>query len=344
MKLKKLTACVLAGAMALSVAFTGCGGSTINANAVGATLNGEDISLGLMNFMARYQQAISDASYLMYFGTEMWSTEMSEGVTMEDSTKESVVNSIHTAYLLEEHMKDYGVEVTAEETAAIEAAAKEFMTENSKKGIEQLGATEEYVKEMLRLYTIEQKMYSAIFAASKATVTDEEAAQRTFSYVKVSSTSTTDENGNSVEYTEEEKTELAAVVAEFATTAAEAENFEEAAETAGYTVSTYSYGADESSMDEKVIAAADALKEGEVSELITTDKDYYIIRLDSEHDEAKTAEKKASLLTEKKTEEYNKICEEYRKESEFKLNEENWATVKFDRLFRIATEETTENK
>lgn len=342
MRFKKLTACVLAGAMALSVALTGCGGSTVDANAVGATLNGEDISLGLMNFMARYQQAISDASYLMYFGTEMWSQEISEGVTMEDSTKESVVTSIQTAYLLEDHMADYGVEITAEETAAMEAAAKQFMTDNSKKAITQLGATEEYVKEMLRLYTIEQKVYTAILAASKATVTDEEAAQRTFSYVKVSSTSTTDANGNSVEYTEEEKAELATKMADFATEAAK--DFEGAAKTAGYTVSTYSYGANESSMDEKIIAAADALKEGEVSELITTDSDYYIIRLDSEYDKEKTAEKKESLLAEKKEEEYNTICAGYREESEFAVNEANWATVKFDRLFSVATttEETEE--
>lgn len=336
MKLKKLVACMLAGAMVLSVALTGCGGSTINASAVGATLNGEDISLGLMNFMARYQQAISDASYLAYFGPEMWSMEMSEGVTMEESTKDSVVNSVQTAYLLEDHMADYKVEITAEETAKIEEAAKKFMADNSEKAIAQLGATEEYVKEMLRLYTIEQKMYTAIFEASKATVTDEEAAQRTFSYVRVSSATTTDEEGKTVDYTEEEKKELAAKIQEFAKEAAK--DFDGAAEAAGYTVSTYSYGADESSMNEKVIAAADALKAGEISELITTDSDYYVIRLDSEHDAEKTEEKKASLLNEKKTEEYNNICEEYRNASTFELNEENWATVKFDRLFGVAAQ------
>lgn len=227
---------------------------------------------------------------------------------------------------------------------AIEEAAKQFMADNSSKAIKQLGATEEYVKEMLRLYTIEQKMYAAIFAASEVKVTDEEAAQRTFSYIKVSSTGTTDADGNTVEYTDEEKAELETAMQELAKAAKK--DFDAAAEDSGYTVSTYSYGADETSMNEAVIEAADALKEGKVSDLITTDTDYYVIRLDSEYDEEKTAEAKKSMLAEKKNEEYTAICEGYKEEATFELNEEAWANVKFDRLFGVAAseKETTEEQ
>lgn len=340
MKFKKLTACILAAAMTMSVALTGCGGSSIDANAVGATLDGEEISLGFMNFMARYQQAISDASYIAYFGTEMWSTEISEGVTMEDSTKESVANSVETMYLLEAHMADYGVEITEDELTAMETAAKKFMSDNSSKAIKQMGASEEYVKEMLRLYTIQQKMQDAIYEATEITVTEEDAAQRTFSYVKVSATSTTDSDGNSVDYTDEEKTALAAAMAEYA--AAAKEDFDGAAEENEYTVSTYSYGADESSMDEAVITAADALKEGEVSALITTDDNYYVIRLDSELDEEATATKLESLISKQKSENYTAVCDGYKEAATWELNEEAWATVKFDRLFGVASEEAAE--
>lgn len=338
MKLKRLTACMLAGAMTLSVALTGCG-STINGDAVGATLDGKEISLGLMNFMARYQQALGDVSYLAYFGTGMWKQELSEGTTMEDSTKESVAESIETMYLLEEHMADYNVEITGEELAAMEEATRQFMADNSKKAIKQLGATEEYVKEMLRLNTIQHKMQQAIFDAADVEVTDEEAAQRTFSYFRVSTTTTQDSDGNSVDMTDEEKEALAFDMKGIATAAKK--DFEGTAEKNEYTISTYSYGADEEYMDEAVITAADALKEGEISKLITTDDYYYVLRLDSEYDEEKTADKKESLIQQKKTEEYTTICDNYKKAATFEVNEKEWAKVKFDRLFGLAAEEDT---
>lgn len=350
MKVKRLTTCLLAGAMALSVALTGCG--KIDADAVGATLDGKEISLGFMNFMARYQQMSYDSYLLSYYGTEMWSQTVTEeekdddgnvtkpAQTMEENVKEAVAENIELMYLLEAHMADYNVEITDEETAAIEEAAKKFMSDNSKKAIKQLGATEEYVKEMLRLTTIQQKMYDAILEASTVTVTDEEAAQRTYSYIQVSTTSTTDSDGNSVDLTDEEKEQLASDMEEYA--AAAKEDFEGAAKEKGYTVSTQSYGSD-NTLDEKLVAAADALKEGEISDLITTDSNYYVIRLDKEYDEEATAEKKESLLTTKKQEEYDSICEGYMEDAKFELNEEEWAKVKFNRLFSIASdEETTE--
>lgn len=350
MKVKRLTTCLLAGAMALSVALTGCG--KIDADAVGATLDGKEISLGFMNFMARYQQMSYDSYLLSYYGTEMWSQTVTEeekdddgnvtkpAQTMEENVKESVAENIELMYLLEAHMADYNVEITDEETAAIEEAAKKFMSDNSKKAIKQLGATEEYVKEMLRLTTIQQKMYDAILEASTVTVTDEEAAQRTYSYIQVSTTSTTDSDGNSVDLTDEEKGQLASDMEEYA--AAAKEDFEGAAKEKGYTVSTQSYGSD-NTLDEKLVAAADALKEGEISDLITTDSNYYVIRLDKEYDEEATAEKKESLLTTKKQEEYDSICEGYMEDAKFELNEEEWAKVKFNRLFSVASdEETTE--
>lgn len=336
MKLKKFTACILAGAVALTVALTGCG-SSVDQNAVGAILDGKEISLGQMNFLARYQQAISDASMLYLFGPEMWTTEISEGKTMEDSTKESVLNIMETNYLLEAHMADYGVEITEEELQAIETAAKKFMSDNSSKAIKQMGATEEYVKEMLRLNTIAQKMQAAIREAADVTVSDEEAARRTFSYFKASAPKGTDEEGNATDPTEEEKEAFAKEMEGIAADAKE--DFEGAAESKGYTVSKHSYGEGVTTLDEAVYTAADALKEGEISDLITVGDEYYVLRLDSEFDEEATASAKEALLNQKKSEAYTAVCDGYKEAASFEVNEEAWATVKFDRLFGVAGQE-----
>ena len=338
MKLKRLAACVLTIAMTCAVALTGCG-SSVDANATGATLNEKEISLGFMNFMAKYQQATYDSIYTLYFGTDYWSQEITEGMTMEDSVKSEIASSIERLYLLEEHMADYGVSITEEEMAAIEAAAARFLSDNDQKAIEQMGATTEYVAEMLRLYTIEQKMRAAIYAEEPAEVTDKEAAQRTFSYIRVSATTTTDDEGNSVDLTAEAKAELEVRLTELSKAAQE--DFEEAAEADGYSVYSYSYGSDESSMAEEVIAAADAMKEGDVSNLIVTENAYYIIRLDSEFDKEATEQRRTQLIEEKKAAHYTEVCDGYMEAADFQINEDAWAQVTFDKLFAIVTGEET---
>lgn len=337
MKAKKLGAFLLAAVMGMSV-LTGCG-SSINADAVGATLEGEEISLGFMNFMARYQQAIYDGYYSSMFGSDFWSQDLyGNGSDMVTTVKDQTTENIEILYLLEDHMKDYDVTVTKEEMTAIDKAAKQFMSDNTKTAIAQVGATEEYVKEMLRLNTIQKKMKDAMNQEVDTNVTDEEAAQKTFSYVKVNKTSTTDAEGKTVDYTDAEKAELTKSIEGFAQKAKT--DLDAAAKTAGYTVSTYSYGSDESSFDKEVIAAVDALEEGQMTSLLDTKENYYIARLDSTFDVEKTTAKKESIVTKRQEEHYTQICDGYKKDVTYKVKKEEWKKVKFDDLFTVKQETT----
>lgn len=337
MKAKKLLSLLLAAAMGASV-LTGC--NEIKADAVGATLNGEEISLGFMNFMAKFQQAVYDGYLGSMYGTgDYWSQDLSgNGSDMETTVKAQVAENVELLYLLEDHMEDYGVELTEEELSAIDEAADKFMSDNSKAAIEQIGATKEYVKEMLRLDTIQTKMNNAIGAEVDTEVSDEEAAQKTFSYVRVSKTSTTDADGNTVEYTDEQKEELKNTLNEYAKKAQE--DFDGAAEEAGYTVSTYSYGSDESSFAEAVITAADDMQDGDISDVLEDDNYYYIIRMDSTFDEQATASKKEEIVSQRKTDHYKEVCDGYREDAKYEVNESEWKKVKFDDLFTIKQDTT----
>ena len=184
MKARRLLPLLMAAVLGVSV-LTGCGNS-IDAKSVGATLDGTEITMGFMNFMAKYQQAIYDGQFSSMFGDQdIWSQDLfGEGTDTETSVKKSVSENIENFYVLEKHMADYKVEITDEELAKMDEAAETFMNDNSKKAIKQLGATKEYVKEMLRLSTIQSKMRSAMDAEVDTNVTDEEAAQKKISYVQ----------------------------------------------------------------------------------------------------------------------------------------------------------------
>lgn len=339
MKFKKLTAVLFAGLILGTAALSGCG--KINEDAVAATLNeSTEISLGYANFVARYQQANYDQFFVSYYGEGYWTNEdyAQDGKTMEDSTKEYIMNDIEMDYLLEAHMADYDVEITDEEQAAITAAAEQFMSDNTKEALKEMGATQEYVEKMLYYQTVEQKMREAIEAETDTNVSDEEAAQRTFSYMKIDLSGYTDDEGNWQTYTDEE---LEGVKQTAQAAAAIAENdFEAAAEAYSYDIRTYSYGSDEESEEEggfsdAVIAAANEMKEGDVSDLIEGTDCYYIIRLDSEFDEEATETKRQNIINTRKDEHYTEVTDGYKEDASFEINEKEWAKVKFDNVFTV---------
>ena len=80
------------------------------------------------------------------------------------------------------------------------------MSDNSKAALKEVGATQEYVERYLYLQTVEKRMKAAISATADTNVSDEEAAQRTFSYMKISLTTYTDESGKQQTYSADETT------------------------------------------------------------------------------------------------------------------------------------------
>ncbi len=343
MRTKKVTVLLLTAAMLTGMTVSGCG-NKINDTATFATLDDTTITMGVANFCAKYEQAMYDSYYMAIFGENMWESDLyGNGNTMTQDVKDEIEEELQTLYLLQAHMDEYDISVSEEEEAAILKAADDFIAANSKEAVKQIGAeNKDNVTELLRLRTIQNKMHNRMIEDADTEVTDEEAAQRSFSYVSVSTSGATDADGNQVEYTEEEKADLKSAAQEVA----KAEDFDAAAEAAGYTVSTASYGSAEdenATMDTAVLEAADALKEGEVSDVIETDSAYYVVRLDSEHDEEATASKKEELISQKQEDYYNDILDGWKEASKWTLNESEWAKVTFEDHFAQPKQEETES-
>jgi foldase protein PrsA len=297
--------------------------------------------------MCRYQQSYFDEAYRGYFGDDVWQQDLSgSGQTLQEDVKESVVEGLHEMYTLQDHMEEYDVEITAEEQEEISSAAAAFMAANSEDTLEEMGATQEIVEEVLTLYTIQSKMYDAIIALADTDVSDEEANMRGYTYVRASIAGYYDSDYNYTSYTDDE---IAAMNNEFesmATAAAEnPENLESIAEALGYTATTDSYNAD-SSLDEDVIAALDALGEGEVSGVIETDSYLYLVRLDSETDEDATEENRQSIIEDRQSTFYTDTVSGWQEDDGWTVNEKALAKIKFESAFTEAeeTEAVTEEE
>ena len=178
---KRILAAGMCASMAMGL-LTGCSSSN---DEVVAKMGDTKLTLGEANFMLRYSQAQTQSYLGAMFGegTNVFQQDLTgSGQAYGETVKESVLNDLKDMTILEQHMSDYNVELTDEDKAAIEEAAKQFIADNSKEVLKEMSATEETVSRILTLYTIQSKMETAIEADVDTEVSDEEAAQKTIQY------------------------------------------------------------------------------------------------------------------------------------------------------------------
>ncbi len=345
MRLKKLAALVLAGVLCLT-SFVGCG---VNPDETAATLGDQTVSAGVVNFVCKYQKAMIDDVYVSWFGEDFWEQDLyGYGTTMEEDMKSSIMDSLHDLYTLKAHMADYKVEITAEEETAIKEAVLAFLAANSEEAIEELGATEEIVTEVLTLYTIQAKMYDAIIADTDRNVTDEEANMRGITLVEIGITGEYNESGSYVKYTDEEVKAIKAT-AEKILTESSGVGLETAAKNNSYTASDTAYNKADDSMDETLLAALNALAVGETSGVIETTSALYIARIDEDVDAEATEDNREAIIAERESALYSEVLEGWQKDDGWTVNDAVVEKIDFHHLLTQTdpsennTEEGTEN-
>lgn len=354
MKLKRLSALALAGVITAGLALTGCG--SMDPEATVATVNDIPISLGLANFAAQFTAVDYDTYYMSYFGQDMWSSDPSgSGETMTDSVKKNTLETLEEYYLLEQHMADYGVVITEDELKEAEAAAQQFIADNSDEALKAMSATVDDVKEFLRLNLLQSKMRKAIVADVDTNVPDEDCAQKTFSYVRVSKAApgTTDEGSDGEEEkTDEEKVaeakEKAQKILDAALAGSQEDPLQAAADDNDANKSTCAYGTADLNEDDnstylelEVLQEAEKLDEGEFAKnLIETDSYFYVIRMDSLFDQDATDRKRESIISDREDELYDKTVEEYKEAADWTVDDKLWGDVNFDTLYTKAKAQT----
>lgn len=338
MRLKRLAALVLAGVLCLTT-LAGCG---VNADETAATLGDQQVTAGVVNFICKYQKASIDDVYIAWFGEDFWDQDLyGYGTTMEEDMKDSVMESLHELYTLKAHMADYGVEITDEEKSAIETAAKAFIDANSAEAIEEFGATEEIVSEVLTLYTIQAKMYNAIIADTDREVSDEEANMRGITLVEIGIEGEYDDSYSYVAYTDSE-IEAIKATAEKIVTEMSNTDLETAAKNNGYTASETAYNKLDDTMDETLLAALNALKVGETSAVIETSSALYIARIDADTDEEATEENRESIIAEREYALYEEVLEGWMEDDGWTVNDSVVEKIDFHNIL-TQTSETTED-
>ena len=193
---KRAAVAALAGVMAAGM-LTGCGEEEkVDGTQVVATVNGEEIPMGILSLAVRQSQAQAESMYMSFMGGmdySIWDTEAEEGKTYGEQAIEETLEQIELMYILREKAPDYDVTVTEEDETAMAEAAASFMADNSEETLEELAVSEDQVKTYLELQTYLQRMRDPIVADVDTNVSEEEAQQSSFTYVSISTADLSDE-------------------------------------------------------------------------------------------------------------------------------------------------------
>ncbi len=316
MKAAKTAAICGIASLALAAAgLAGCG-DKVDGTAAALVINDEEVNLGTANFYLRHQQA-ETANMMQSYGLTssdlMWDQAISDSQSYGDSLKENCQDSLVNMVVLRQHAEEYGVSLTEEETQKIDETAQAVMDANPD-AMERIGASKEDVAQVLELYTYQQKMREPMVADTDREVSDEEAAQTTVTYARISL-----EGEDGAELTEDEKAELKAdaeeVLAQIQTSAdPSAADFSTIADGVNedFMASSLSYGSDDTILEDTVKEAVSSLTDGQVyGSVIETEEYYYIVRLDQAFDAEATETEKESIISQRESENYDAKLQEW---------------------------------
>lgn len=319
MKIKiKVISLLLAVIMTAGV-FGGCSIGGVDTEDYGtmvaATYGDDKIYLDEVNFFIRNSQYI----YEMYYGTDIWTNTQYEGVA--DYMIEGIMTSLNQTSVLVSKAEELGVTLSDEDKEKVAAAVAEFFDEADEKLVEACSISKERLTEIYEKNALANRVYETTYAGKDYSVTDEEAAQRTVSYILVPSADGEDK---------------AKEVLEKVSGGAD---MEEVAEEYSYSYSTLTFG--DSDYDNEIGTVSAGMEEGEYAIANVSSDGWYVMLMKDKFDETATENKKASLEDSKKVDLFKEQYEVWVKEGpKFEVDEDILDVIKLKNAIYEAPETT----
>lgn len=283
----------------------------------------EKVSYSEMIIYLKYIQSY----YEDIFGDTIWEYNLGKQ-TIGDLAKQDVINTIVERKISRSKWNEYDVTITEEDEVKIKEDSSDYMNNITDDVINYYGITEEIVYQFFFDNLIAERVYDATTMDVDTNISDDEAKQITIQYLLISSKKT-DNEGNSVLASEEEKRAAYVAAQELLIEATNTDDFEAFARSnSDHAQTEITFGKGE--LGQGIEEAAFALKTGEMSNIIEDKDGYLILYCVDDYNEDATLEKKEEIIDERQVEKFQELFNEWQKDVDVKLYEKVWEEVKFD--------------
>ncbi|MDE6748340.1 MAG: peptidylprolyl isomerase [Lachnospiraceae bacterium] len=272
--------------------------------------------------------------YERIYGAGIWEANLGD-VTLEENVKDIALAQIAQIKTMNLMAEQYDVTLSEEEESQVKNAAKDYYASLNETEIETMGVDEDTIKGLYKEYALAGKVYQYIIKDINPEISDDEARTITVQHILLK-TYAMDGTGKKIEYTQKAKEEAFDTAYEAWEKAVAGEDFDELIRRYSEdSKSTYSFGKGE--MDPAFEEAAFNLGTDEISDIVTTESGYQIIKCISAFNKEETDSNKVKIIEQRKAEvfgqEYNAFVENLTR----KLNEELWESVHFIHDESVAT-------
>ena len=275
-----------------------------------------EIMIYLVNNMNRYENA---------YGPEIWDVETGD-LSMKNSVKDNALADISQIKAMKIRARENDVTLNDEELSLAREAGNEYFESLSNYEKDTLAVTEDVIVGMYEEYALANKLYSEIIKDINPEISDDEARTITVEHILIK-TYTIDESGEKVEYSEEEKSmayEKAEAVLAMARDG-EHDFMDLVLEYSEGDKSEYSFCKGDT--DPIFEQAAFDLGKDEISDIVTTQYGYHIIRCINTFNRDETDNKKLVIADEQREQVFGQQYDDYAATLLTYLNEELWNSV-----------------
>ncbi|MDE6663960.1 MAG: peptidylprolyl isomerase [Lachnospiraceae bacterium] len=276
-----------------------------------------EIMVYLTNIQNQYESA---------YGEEIWNINLGD-MTLEQNVKDIALAQIAQIKTMNLMALRDEVELTPEEKAQAQAAAKVYYGSLNETEIEAMGVKEDTIIRLYSEYALAQKVYQYIIKDINPEISDDEARTITVQHVLLK-TYALDGTGQKIEYTQKAREDARKTAYEVWEKAVDGEDFDELIR--HYSEddkSSYSFGKGE--MDPEFEKAAFNLATGEISDVIESEYGYHVIKCISTFDKEETDSNKVKIVDKRREEVFGLEYDSFVDTLTRRLNEELWDSVRF---------------